>query len=385
MGAAPKRIKALADALYSEGFEVEVNCPLPNYPEGKIFEEYRNKIFITENIDGVKVRRYWCYPSISSNKVIRLFSMLSFAVSLFFSLFKYLRNRQELFIIQSPPLFVAFSSIIVSKILRVPVLLNVSDIWPLSALELGVLKKGKFYSLLEKVERFNYTNSEYIMGQSKEILSHVENFVQKPTLLYRNLPNFKSSQKITLDEKFEIKSDRKIKIIYAGLLGVAQKVYDICKSIDFGRYNCEFHIYGKGNEKEIIEEFAKKNDNIFYRGSVSAEQIQKIIPNYDISIVPLATSIYGAVPSKIYELIKLNTPIILMGVGEAAELIHQNEIGYVCNPSSYDELESILFNLNLEKLKKLQIKLIEINNTHFDFDIQKKELVAFINDNIFNK
>lgn len=376
IGAASKRIKTLAEILLESGYDVEVNCPLPNYPRGKIFDNYKGQILKKEVIDGVKLNRYWCYPSNSKNKLVRLVSMLSFAFTLWFSFFRLLKNKPDLFIIQSPPLFISQSAIILAKLLRVKILLNVSDLWPLSAYELGVMNKGLFYSLLGKVEKFNYKSSDQIMGQSQEILDHINKFVSKPTFLYRNLPNFEYEININKVGDFN-----KTKIIYAGLLGYAQGILDICKNVDFEKYNAELHIYGSGMEEKEIRIFSKKKPSIFFKGSVSSSEIKEILPQYDFSLVPLANSIYGAVPSKIFELIKLGIPVIYMGTGEARNIIEENKIGHCILSKDYIALEKLLEKIKINTIdtqKKYKQNCIKLNSKKFNFNIQKKHFIEHL-------
>ena len=75
MGAAASRIKNLADALKEKGNMVSIISPLPNYPQGKIFKNYKNKFYFKEIIDGIEVKRFWIFPSKSQKAIIRLFSM----------------------------------------------------------------------------------------------------------------------------------------------------------------------------------------------------------------------------------------------------------------------------------------------------------------------
>lgn len=323
MGAAANRIKNMAEGLLHAGNDVTVLCPLPNYPKGEIYVGYKNKFKVIEEIEGIYVRRYWLYPSNSKNAFIRFFSMISFSISLWSSFFKLHRNKPDLFIIQSPPLFIAFSGLLLSKLLRVRNVLNVSDIWPLSALELGALKKGFLYRVLTKVEKWNYKFADKIIGQSDEIISHIKKFTNKEFLVYRNTPNY-----IAYATKQRPKGN--LKIVYAGLLGFAQDIYTICTDIDFKNLGVEFHIYGAGMDAECIEGFARnKENNIFFHGHVSSFQIKEEIRKYDIAIIPLKNRIYGAVPSKIFEMMQLGVPILYTEKGEAAKIIEQFHLGIV--------------------------------------------------------
>ena len=340
MGAAANRIKNLANGLYGKGYNVTIICPLPNYPQGKIFKEYKNKLYKKEIIDNIIVKRFWIFPSKSKSGIIRFLSMISFAFSMWFSVLSLLKKKPDTFIIQSPPLLVAFSGLLLSKFVSSKNILNVSDIWPLSALELGVIKKGKLYTLLEKIEKYNYMLADKIIGQSNEIIEHVTTIVKKETLVYRNVPSYKKYPP-------KQKTNTVTKIVYAGLLGYAQGILKVCEEINFKELQAEFHIYGAGMDEVDIKKIAATNKkNIFFHGVKTATEIKKEIQKYDIGFVPLKNRIYGAVPSKIFEIIQLGMPILFFGEGEGKTIIEENNLGVTCNSSDFDSLRNKIIELN---------------------------------------
>lgn len=376
IGAAANRIKNLAEGLTNAGNEVMVICPLPNYPKGVIFPAYKGKFSVTEKINNVVVKRYWLYPSNSKSSIIRLFSMLSFSLVLWSSIFSLFKKKPNLCIIQSPPLFVALSGLLFSKLIQCKKILNVSDLWPTSALELGVVKKGRFYNMLKKVELINYKLADKIIGQSIEIKQHISSLVRKEILVYRNVP-------IYIKYLAKNKEKGKLTIVYAGLLGYAQGIQSICENINFKELNVEFHIYGDGMEKELIIDYSKRADsNIFFHGSVDAAEVKEKIRKYDIAIVPLKNRIQGAVPSKLFELMQLGVPILYTCTGEAERIILENNLGFVSESKKYESLkETILKFKNLEDEEFLQMSkncLIK-HEEEYRLDYQLKKLISYIN------
>jgi len=354
MGAAANRIKNLAQGLKEKGNEVTIICPLPNYPEGKIFKKYRNKFFKEEVIEGINVKRFWIFPSKSKKSIIRLFSMLSFAWSFWFSIFSFIRSKPDLFIIQSPPLFVGLSGLIFSKVLKSNNVLNVSDIWPLSALELGVIKRGFFYSILEKIEKINYKLADKIVGQSKETITHINTITTKKCLVYRNVPSFKKYP-------IKLKEKENLKIVYAGLLGFAQGILKICEEINFKDLGTELHIYGAGmDEQKILEIVENQDKNIFFHGRKTATEIKKEILKYDVGFVPLKNKIYGAVPSKIFELMQLGTPILFYGEGEGAKIVMEEKVGFATNSDNITDLENRI--VGFKEMSSIKFKEISLNS-----------------------
>ena len=375
MGAAANRIKNLAEGLQKKGNIVTVICPLPNYPKGQIFKKYKNKFSCKEVINDVNIKRYWIFPSKSKNAFIRLISMLSFAWSLWFSVFLLFKRKPDVFIINSPPLLVALSGLFLSKSLRSKTILNVSDIWPLSALELGVINRGFIYSLFERVEKLNYKLADKIIGQSEETITHISKIVDKEFLVYRNTPKFK-------EYTFKEKKEGNIKIVYAGLLGYAQGILTICKELDFKELGAEFHIYGAGMEEEEIMKITKNQDkNIFFHGIKSASEIKDEILKYDVSLVPLKTNIYGAVPSKIFESMQLGIPILYVGEGEAIDIVLKLRIGLVSSPNDYKELKENILSIKDNKnglLKEFSENCVRFHKDEYNLDYQMKKIIKFI-------
>lgn len=378
LGAASNRIGLLAQGL-AKDYNVSVICPMPNYPKGRVFEGYRGKIYSRENYNNIDIFRYYILPTKSKNPIIRFISMISFSLSiwLFILHFKRILKAQKI-IIQNSPILVSFFSIIFfKKIFSKEILLNVSDLWPESAVAVGAMKNGLIYKIMKKIERFNYQSSEKIIGQSEEICNYIGSIVSKNTFTYRNLqPKF--------DPKLSTKKNNKI--IYAGLLGVAQGVLEIIKNINLTDLDIEIDIYGDGNEKELIIKYLNENPNnkINYKGVVSKKEFDTISPKYLYSLVPLNAHIVGAVPSKIFDFSSKGVPIILMASGEAADIVKNNNIGYILKQNDYWALNSLLKKISVEgedkNYKRLVLNCNSVSKKLFCFENQLINFKSFLHE-----
>ena len=369
IGAASNRIFHLAEGLQQRGFKVSVITPLPNYPTGKIFKEYKGKFNQTSIENSIKIHRLWIFASNSKNKLLRLVSMFSYSFSLiwFFAFHKIPKTV----IVQSPPLLVAFTSMLFLNKKSRKLILNVSDLWPMAGLELGAFKKNFSYKILEKIERFNYNKANFILGQSEEILTHIKSiFLHKETFLYRNYPSFIPSEIDVYKPPVE-----KIKLVYAGLLGIAQGVYKLCEKLDYSII--ALHIYGAGAEKEKIEGLIKSNQNlpITFHGELTRKELHKELLQYDIAIIPLLKRIYGSVPSKIFEYSKLGVPILYFGGGEGETIIKTHDLGWIARAGDYNNLNKVLNQLktiNFDLGQRQRIR--ETATINFDLEIQFNNL-----------
>lgn len=369
-GAASNRIFHLAEGLQKHGYDVTVLTPLPNYPTGKIFESYRGRFKHSSIEHKIKVHRLWVYASNSKNKLLRLIAMLSYSFSLvWFFIWNPIPKKV---IVQSPPLLVAFTCMLFLKSKKRQLILNVSDLWPIAGLELGAFKKNFSYKMLERIEYFNYKRADIILGQSDEILSHIETIVpHKKLFIYRNYPDFKVENHTNLQP-----SEGRIKIVYAGLLGIAQGIYRLIQELDYS--TIELHIYGAGAEQQQIENYIATHPElpIFYHGQLSREALHPKLLSYDLAIIPLLNRIYGSVPSKLFEYAKLGMPMLYFGGGEGETIMAKYQLGWIAEAGNYNHLNTVLSSIkNHDLTSELRNTIKETARLHFDFGKQLKQLV----------
>ena len=341
IGAAPGRITNMAKGLKDLGFDIDVLTCLPNYPKGRIFEGYRHRFSVKEQVYGINVYRYWVYATVSKNAFKRVLAMATSAISMFAFAFrvKLIRSYDKV-IIQSPPIMVAASAVFLfKKLFKRNIVLNVSDLWPGTAVELGFMKSGGIaYRFMSGLERFIYKNTNSVMGQSQEILDRIKELQpDKPMFLYRNLPMTIPNEPVSRDR---LRSHEVLRIVYAGLLGVPQDVLSIIRNINFKELGCEFHIYGGGNQTEdIIRVIDSGMDGVYYHGLLKKEDMLSELSLYDVSLVSLVKSIRGAMPSKIFDILPFGVPILFSGDGEGARIVSDNKIGLVSGPSDFNGLK----------------------------------------------
>lgn len=398
-GACASRIQYLAERLKKEGNEVRVYTTFPNYPTGSIFADYRKFIFRKlvhkETINGIKIIRFAFYPSNSSSSFVRIFSMLSLALSWFFAFPLLKKQRPDTILVQSPPLLPVFTVWVLSKLIAKKgyspsLILNLSDLYPRVLLDLDKIKGQTIYNLLLNFEEFLYKKMNIIIGQSDEIVKYVQKIVPSiPTFLYRNGVD---SEIFKVKENYKIEEKKPIKLVYAGLLGVAQGVLGVIENIDFEKLNAELHLYGDGNERILIENFitiknlyTKEKQTIFLYDAIPSKEIAQKLADYDAAIIIQKKQILGTVPSKIYEAMAAGLPILLCGSGESADLIQKYDLGIVVESIKNQETNSINYELlsreirNLKRVPSEKRKIFGENGrttaqTIFDKKIQFKNI-----------
>lgn len=379
VGAAPSRITNLAKGLKSSGMDVDVLTCLPNYPKGRIFDGYRRRFFMQEQLDGIGTYRYWTYATVSKHPLKRVLAMTAFATTMWAFACKRKRIKgYDRIIIQSPPILVAASAItLFKKCFHKYTILNISDLWPMSAVELGFMREGSLsHKVMSRIERFMYRNADAVMGQSNEIVEHVLGmFPDKRTFLYRNL------QPIQIEGTTKQRG-KTLKVVYAGLFGVAQDMLSLLRSVDFVKLGVEMHLYGGGNQMEEIEKYIESgNKNIHYHGYVSKQQMNEELKQYDLSIIPLVTHIHGAVPSKIFDLLPVGIPILFSGEGEGARIVEEYGLGLVSSHGDYAALQhniQAFVEMSDEQHTEYVSRCLQASRNAFSFSKQMERFGDFI-------
>ena len=158
---------------------------MPSYPLNKIFDGYGG-IYMKEELDGIDIIRSYIYPSNSVKLISRLFNYFSFVFSsLIVGLF--VLPKKDILITESPPLFLGITGYVLSRGKGAKWIFNVSDLWPESAVNLGVIGKGLPLTISFKLEEFFYKKSWLVLGQSKGIVKNInERFPWVDTYLLSN-------------------------------------------------------------------------------------------------------------------------------------------------------------------------------------------------------
>ena len=338
MGAPQNRLFEMCLGLKNCGADVSVITGIPNYPTGNKFKEYRGHFRMKERLDGIEVMRYWLYASNSRKAIPRILSMFSFSLTTLCAFAYLLKRKNDFIIVESPPLTLGLTGYILSRLTGTKLVMNISDLWPLSAKEMGVINgNGIIYKLLAKLEHFLYVKSIFCMGQSQEIIDYIKEHGAKDVYLFRN--------GVDPDRFSNVKNKsacgNPLKIVYAGLLGFAQGVIYICQAINFKKLNVEFHIYGAGGGQQYIEDFLINNPDtgVYYHGKISREKIPQALALADCTLIPLRQPIFGAVPSKIYESMAAGLPILFSGEGEGERIIKKYQLGLTSPSQDYAALE----------------------------------------------
>lgn len=337
IGAPQRRLSQLADGLMARGHEVIVLTAMPNYPTGKIFAGYSG-FTREEKMNGARVIRTFIYPTQSAGLVKRLANYFSFVLSsLLIGLVKL--PRCDYVLTESPPLFLGITGFCLSRANRAKWIFNVSDLWPESAVRIGVLHEGMALRASEWLEKFCYRQAWLVSGQSNSILENIRaRFPKTRTFLFSNGVNPAQFSPIFRSEKFRAYvGDARPIALYAGLHGLAQGLEQILDAAKMLGDACPVEIFflGDGPTKHALLEQARAENltRIHFLEAARADEMPAWVASADIALVTLKEFIPGAVPSKLYEAMASGAAVLLVASGEPAEIVKKFDVGLVVEPS----------------------------------------------------
>lgn len=342
-GAPQIRVYEVSKELISRGHQVEVITAFPHHPHGVIPEEYRGRFYMFENWDGIPVHRSWIYPSPKGSFWKRLASYFSFTFSAFYSIMK--SKPTDVIICNSPPLFLGITGYLGAKMKRAKFVFNVADIWPESAVELGILKNKSFIRLAEWLERFLYKKSWKIATATEGIMNYMvrKGKDKADVFLLPNGVNTETFQPHPKNDELlnEIGIQGKKVFMYAGALGYAQgldSVLEAAHLLKEKQPDVHFLFVGDGQEREKLVKM--KNDlnldNVTFYGSVPVSEMPKMFSIADYSVVSLRNIelFKGARPSKIFPAISSGVPVLYCGDGESAKILEEYHCGKIAPPEN---------------------------------------------------
>jgi len=347
-GAPQNRLHSLSKNMIACGYDVTVFTGMPNYPNMEVAEGYKKKWRSLEVIDEVKVYRSWLFVSKNPSIIFRLINYFSFCATSFFSMLVNMK-RSEVIICESPPLFLGITAVLISRIKRTPLVFNVSDLWPKSAEELGLIKNKFIIRITTLLEEWIYKKSTAICGQTQGIVEDIQSrFPEKPIYWFPNgvdaeLIERDFSLTPSLRKEYGI-NDQTLVIGYAGIIGHAQGLEIIISSAKaLANQDVLFLLAGSGPVLSSLQEKVKAEglQNIKFIGSFPKEKMLEVIATFDLAFVPLKKSklFLGAIPSKIFENLALKKPLLLGVDGEAKALfIDQGKAGLFYEPENSTEL-----------------------------------------------
>ena len=325
----------------TQGHKVTVITGAPNFPEGKVFDGYKNSWYSKSVMDGIEVRRVKTYITVNEGFAKRILDYLSFMVTSFFAgLFV---SKPDVVVATSPQFFTACAGWFLSVFRRKPYVFELRDIWPASITAVGAMEKSKAIVALEKLEMFLYRRADLIVSVTNTFKEELVKrgvdgskivVVLNGVNLTQYSPRPKSQELLAQHEL----GDRFV-AAYVGTHGLAhalEALVDAAQQLQH-RDDIVFLFAGGGAGAEQVKKLVdeKQLGNVKVLGRQPKELMPAIWSLCDVSIVHLkdAELFRSVIPSKIFESMGMGLPLII-GVpeGEATAIVKKHQAGLVVPP-----------------------------------------------------
>ena len=349
----PPEVNAPATRTYEharewveKGFEVTVITCAPNFPHGKVYEGFENRLVNREEKDGIKVIRVWTYITANEGFLKRILDYISFAVMAFLA---GLWVRTDIIVATSPQFFTAIAGRWLSFFKFKPWIMEVRDLWPESIAAVGAMNEGKIYKFLEWVELRLYKSA-------KKIIVVTDTFKRKIAARKIDVSKIDVHKNGVILDLFEPRpKDRELveanpqfhgkKVFaYIGTHGMAHGLTFILNSLPKLQESlpqAHFLFIGEGAEKENLLKQAKdlNLDNVTFMPFVPKHEVVRYLSLMDVALVNLKKSdtFKTVIPSKIFEAAALQKPILLGLEGETKGIIESFNAGTCFEPENEEE------------------------------------------------
>lgn len=383
-------INDVAAGLAAAGHKVTVLTGIPNYPEGKFYKGYHWFKPVRETRAGINIARV---PLISrgKSKGLRLaLNYLSYVVSgCLLAPFLCREKYDVMYVYGTSPITQALPALWLKWLRKIPVVLNVQDLWPESLSATGVVTADSWVvKWVGKLVQFIYSRCDKILVQSRSFVASIKQYkVSNDKLIY--LPNFISGDfyPATVSEHA---SERKLLptgfiVMFAGNLGVAQDLPAVIAAAEILKTHQDIHfvLLGDGRNKATLEALVadKGLNNVHFLGRYPAKQMPHFFALADALLMSLCDEPIFAltIPSKLQAYMACGRPILAMLNGEGANIVAEADAGLVIPAGDAAGLAKavlLLQAMDADHREQFGQNALQYSRQHFDRDRLLQQLTV---------
>jgi len=336
----------LARCLAAEGHQFTVVTSELSYLTGRLRETER-EIGPAGREDSVRVVRTWTLNALHRSFIWRVAAFLSFMMS---SVVASLRIRNvDLVIGTSPPIFQAAAAWLVSVVKRVPFILEVRDLWPEFAIDMGVLTNPTLIRFSRWLEGFLYSRATQIIVNSPAYEKYLlERGVPqaKVTVVPNGVdPSMFDPEEDGREYRRELAFGPDVFVAtYAGALGMANDIPTILRAAKVleDRADIKFVFVGDGKERSNLEDSAAEMElsNVIFPGPVIKSRIPEVLAASDACIatlmnIPMFKTTY---PNKVFDYMAAARPTVLGIDGVIRDVVESAGGGIFVPPGDSEAL-----------------------------------------------
>ncbi len=331
------------------------------------------RLIRSEMVASVKVIRTFTYSDIHRGYFNRLLSFISFSLTCPIGLFSL--AKPDIVIASSPPIFPIFSAWLACKLRRIPFVMEVRDLWPESAVQMGILKSKPLIKIMQWMERILYNQSYKIIALTEGIKEDICNRgwpTEKVVLVNCGVDINKlypdNNGAINIRKSYNLE-DKKI-ILYFGAIGEANNISVILRAAQHlkDHHDICFMLVGDGMKSNHFRQKANELmlNNVLILNPVPKDQARDYINAADICVVTLLDIplFRGALPTKMLDYMACGKPVLCGVRGEAKRVLDESKAGLTFEPNDDKQFSELILEILQNKnmalsMGKNGLKLIQ--------------------------
>jgi len=335
------------------GHEVTVVTCAPNHPRGKVYDGYRNRLWQREQRDGITVIRLWTFVTANEGFLKRSLNYLSFLFACVAA--APFLPKADVVVTTSPQFFNGLAGYPVSRMKRAPWILEIRDLWPESVIVVGGMKPGLIVSMLESLEQFAYRKADAIVP----VTDSFERYMVDKGIARTKIEVIKNGVDASVFKphvgenplRSELKLEGKFVAAYFGTHGMAHKLEIILEAASLLRENPQivFLLVGDGAERSRLLALrdAQGLSNVMMLDQQPKANMPLLWDLAAVSVVHLKKSplFKTVIPSKIFESMAMEKPVLIGVEGESAEIIAKAGAGICIEPENAQQLADAVLRL----------------------------------------
>jgi putative colanic acid biosynthesis glycosyltransferase WcaI len=343
-----RRAYDLAESMAKRGHQVTVITGVPNHPSslGRQFCQPASRLEISPS--GYRIVRVPVFRSQDARALHRLLTYGTFTLTAAWNGF---RQERPGAILAVSPLPAGLAAMLVHWVHRAPLVFDLQDIWPDSAVAVGVMQSSLALRLLRRLERFFYRRCALIVGITEGFRQYLLS-LGVPSERLAVIHNGADWQMFAAAEAVRPsgnlhQTDAKFVVGYVGNLGLAQGLTTLLDAADVLREGpVKFLLAGEGTDKPRLRKLARIGElrNVEFVDGVPRDQVAPILAACDAFLLVLRNHpLFDiTIPSKIFEYMAAGKPILCSVGGEAAGLVSSARCGLVVKPSDGEALAAAI-------------------------------------------
>lgn len=331
--------------------DVTVITCQPNVPSGVVYDGYRNHILPQrEEIDGIKVLRVWTYVAPNAGSAKRIANYLSYMFSAVFA-FLFFCQRPSVIIATSPQFFCGWAGVIASWLKWCPLIIEIRDIWPESIVTVGAMRKGLATQILERLEKWMYRSANFIVTVGNGYRENIE----KKAAVSNNIAVITNGVDVSRfaprPEPDGFRDEYGVSgtfvCSYVGTIGMAHGLEVTIEAakllVAAGRRDISFLLVGDGARRAELQKLAEQegvSDIVRFTGRLDKDRMPDVLAASDCLLVHLKASdlFETVIPSKIFEAMAMEKPLVMGVRGESAEIVRRSQAGVFMDPDNARQL-----------------------------------------------